>query len=114
MVIFKLLFMIFQPQGILLGPYLSAFHHLSYVLFLFFWILCLIVIKLLYSLLRLMIPEHMLPNTNCPSTLSILQCENHTVLNVLVDLVIVKIIAYTAVNIIFHGFFIALLKFIGF
>ncbi|XP_004514508.1 structural maintenance of chromosomes protein 6A-like isoform X2 [Cicer arietinum] len=39
-----------------------------------------------FSTPRLMIPEHMLPNTNCPSTLSILQCENHTVLNVLVDL----------------------------
>jgi hypothetical protein len=37
MVIFKLLFMIFQPQGILLGPYLSAFNHafLCYIWFLF-------------------------------------------------------------------------------
>ncbi|CAL5212017.1 unnamed protein product [Lathyrus oleraceus] len=39
-----------------------------------------------FSTPRLMIPEHMLPNTNHPSTLSILQCENHTVINVLVDL----------------------------
>ncbi|CAJ2654333.1 unnamed protein product [Trifolium pratense] len=38
-----------------------------------------------FSTPRLMIPEHMLPNTNHPSTLSILQCENHTVFNVLVD-----------------------------
>jgi len=58
-----------------------------------------------------MIPERMLPNTNHPSILSILQCENDTVLNVLVDQVIV-FIAYTAVNILIQGFFIALLKYI--
>lgn len=51
-----------------------------------------------------MIPERMRPNTNHPSILSILQCENDTVLNVLVDQVIV-IIAYTAVNILIQGFF---------
>jgi len=43
-----------------------------------------------------MLPEDMLPNTNHPSTLSVLQCDNHTVFNVLVDLVIVKIIAFIA------------------
>jgi len=52
-----------------------------------------------------MIPERMRPNTNYPSILSVLQCENDTVLNVLVDLVIVKIIAYTAVHIFIQGFF---------
>ncbi|PNY07398.1 structural maintenance of chromosomes protein 6-like [Trifolium pratense] len=39
-----------------------------------------------FSTPRLMIPQHMLPNTNHPSVFSILQCENHTVMNVLVDL----------------------------
>ncbi|XP_045829439.1 structural maintenance of chromosomes protein 6A [Trifolium pratense] len=39
-----------------------------------------------FSTPRLMIPHHMLPNTNHPSVFSILQCENHTVMNVLVDL----------------------------
>lgn len=102
MIIFKLLFMIFQPQGILFGLYLSAYHHT---------LLCLVVIKLFYSLIRLMIPDHMLPNTNHPSTLSILQCENHTVVNVLVDLVIAKLIAYTtALDILFQAFFNTLLK----
>ncbi|XP_024637868.1 structural maintenance of chromosomes protein 6A isoform X2 [Medicago truncatula] len=38
-----------------------------------------------FSTPRLMIPERMRPNTNHPSILSILQCENDTVLNVLVD-----------------------------
>ncbi|CAK8575369.1 unnamed protein product [Lathyrus sativus] len=39
-----------------------------------------------FSTPRLTLPAHMLPNTNHPSILSILQCENHTVINVLVDL----------------------------
>ncbi|XP_025687133.1 structural maintenance of chromosomes protein 6B isoform X2 [Arachis hypogaea] len=39
-----------------------------------------------FSIPRLKIPQHMLPETNHPSTLSLLQSENHTVINVLVDL----------------------------
>lgn len=39
-----------------------------------------------FSTPRLTLPEDMLPNTNHPSTLSVLQCDNHTVFNVLVDL----------------------------
>lgn len=88
---------------------ITIYPFVLYVLFLFY-ISCLIVIKMFYSLLRLMIPEHMLPNTNHPSTLSILQCENHTVINVLVDLVIAQIVAYTALDILFQDFFTALLK----
>lgn len=38
-----------------------------------------------FSRPRLNIPHHMLPQTNHPTTLSVLQSENHTVLNVLVD-----------------------------
>ncbi|KAL1324783.1 structural maintenance of chromosomes protein 6B isoform X2 [Arachis ipaensis] len=39
-----------------------------------------------FSIPRLKIPQHMLPETNHPSTLSLLQSENDTVINVLVDL----------------------------
>ncbi|XP_057456983.1 structural maintenance of chromosomes protein 6A-like [Lotus japonicus] len=39
-----------------------------------------------FSTPRLTIPQHMLPNTKYPTALSVLQCENHTVNNVLVDL----------------------------
>ncbi|XP_020215308.1 structural maintenance of chromosomes protein 6B [Cajanus cajan] len=39
-----------------------------------------------FSTPRLMMPQHMLPDTEHPSVLSVLQCENHTVINVLVDL----------------------------
>ncbi|KAL6131829.1 hypothetical protein ACLB2K_070202 [Fragaria x ananassa] len=39
-----------------------------------------------FSLPRLNIPPHMLPQTEHPTTLSLLHSENHTVLNVLVDL----------------------------
>ncbi|RDX92053.1 Structural maintenance of chromosomes protein 6A, partial [Mucuna pruriens] len=39
-----------------------------------------------FSTPRLTIPQHMLPHTEHPSILSVLQCENHTVVNVLVDL----------------------------
>ncbi|KAL6126943.1 hypothetical protein ACLB2K_074988 [Fragaria x ananassa] len=39
-----------------------------------------------FSLPRLNIPAHMLPQTRHPTTLSLLHCENHTVVNVLVDL----------------------------
>ncbi|KAK7263866.1 hypothetical protein RJT34_31464 [Clitoria ternatea] len=38
-----------------------------------------------FSTPRLTIPQHMLPDTEHPSILSVLQCENHTVINVLVD-----------------------------
>ncbi|XP_061353023.1 structural maintenance of chromosomes protein 6A [Gastrolobium bilobum] len=38
-----------------------------------------------FSIPRLIIPHHMLPDTKHPSTLSILQSENQTVINVLVD-----------------------------
>lgn len=80
------------------------------------FILCLVsffslifnMIKYSSFLVRLMISEHMLPHTKHPSTLSILQCENHTVINVLVDLVIDKIFCYTVVNIPFQGFLIAI------
>lgn len=65
---------------------------------------------LLLSLLRLRIPEHMLPYTNHPSTLSVLQCENHTVINVLVDHVIVWAFAYAVANILTQGFFIAFIE----
>ncbi|CAL0334296.1 unnamed protein product [Lupinus luteus] len=39
-----------------------------------------------FSRPRLMIPSHMLPDTNHPSIFSILQSDNHIVINVLVDL----------------------------
>ncbi|XP_027910964.1 structural maintenance of chromosomes protein 6A-like isoform X2 [Vigna unguiculata] len=39
-----------------------------------------------FSIPRLKIPHHMLPETEHPSILSVLQCDNHTVINVLVDL----------------------------
>ncbi|OIW05547.1 hypothetical protein TanjilG_23333 [Lupinus angustifolius] len=39
-----------------------------------------------FSRPRLMIPAHMLPDTNHPSIFSILQSDNHIVINVLVDL----------------------------
>ncbi|TKY67999.1 Structural maintenance of chromosomes protein 6A [Spatholobus suberectus] len=39
-----------------------------------------------FSTPRLTIPLHMLPDTDHPTVLSVLQCENHTVTNVLVDL----------------------------
>ncbi|KAG5013810.1 hypothetical protein JHK82_025944 [Glycine max] len=38
-----------------------------------------------FSIPRLTIPQHMLPDTEHPSILSVLQCENQTVINVLVD-----------------------------
>jgi len=83
MVSFKLLFMIFQSQGILLAPYLFACPCLR-MCFIF-----LVVVMFFYFLVyRLAIPQHMLPDTEHPSILSVLQCENHTVINVLVDQVI--------------------------
>ncbi|MED6107411.1 hypothetical protein PIB30_013768 [Stylosanthes scabra] len=39
-----------------------------------------------FSIARLKIPQHMLPETKHPSILSLLQSENHTVMNVLVDI----------------------------
>ncbi|XP_014494281.1 structural maintenance of chromosomes protein 6B isoform X1 [Vigna radiata var. radiata] len=38
-----------------------------------------------FSIPRLKIPQHMLPDTEHPSILSVLHCDNHTVINVLVD-----------------------------
>lgn len=40
-------------------------------------------------LCRLIIPRHMVPQTEHPTILSVLNSENHTVLNVLVDVVII-------------------------
>jgi len=83
MVTFKLLFMIFQSQGTLLAPYPFACSCLS-LCFIF-----LVVVIFFYFLVhRLTIPQHLLPDTEHPSILSVLQCENHTVINVLVDQVI--------------------------
>jgi len=83
MVTFKLLFMIFQSQGKLLAPYPFAWPCLR-LCFIFY-----VVVMFFYFLVyRLKIPHHMLPETEHPSILSVLQCDNHTVINVLVDLVI--------------------------
>lgn len=83
MVTFKLLFMIFQSQGKLLASYLFCLACLR-LCFIF-----LVVVMFFYFLVyRLKIPQHMLPDTEHPSILSVLHCDNHTVINVLVDQVI--------------------------
>lgn len=39
------------------------------------------------NIFRLNIPNYLLPSTNHPTTLSVIHSDNHTIMNVLVDMV---------------------------
>ena len=73
---YRLSYMTFHYQGrdLILSLFTACWQFLWLIFPVTFW--C-----------RLNIPPHMLPQTSHPTTLSLLHCENHTVVNVLIDIV---------------------------